>query len=579
MKKSHFSLTKLRQNAKTKLNQQLKFPTSKPKKNQSSHDLQREHEELQLHQIEVEIQNSELLESRARIEELLKNFTELYDHTPVAYFTLSHQGKILQMSLRAENILGGKRSTLIGQLFGNFILPSLQKKFSILLNSVIAGIRETSEEFIILLKSKNQISIRIVAQCSIPGKECRLIVTDISERKLIEERLRLTNTAISSSGDAISIINFQGIVEYINPAFTQITGYSEKEIVGKKSNILKSGANKKKVFHEVWKTILAGKVWRGELIHRHKNGNLYMTEQTISPVLNEVKEVTHFVSIKKDITERRQAEISKQKVDELAAFNAKLEEEILRKNKEEEILRKNDLEKSVMLLQSLRMQDELRELSRQVITIQEEERQKISRELHDVIAQTLAGIQLRLAALAKKGMKEVNSLDLSITETQQQLEKSVEIVQRFARDLRPSVLDDLGLIPALRFFVKQFSKRTGIKIQLTLFAKIENLKMDHRTVLFRIAQEALNNVARHAQATQVNLKLFPVPQGISLVIHDNGKSFNVDRVLNAKQIKHLGLLGMRERIGMVGGTFAIKSIPRQGTKIAVVVPFLKESKK
>ncbi len=116
-----------------------------------------------------------------------------------------------------------------------------------------------------------------------------------------------------------------------------------------------------------------------------------------------------------------------------------------------------------MLEQSDHLQEQLRRLSRQILSAQEDERKKISRELHDVIAQTLTGINVRLATLKKEAALNTKGLDRNIARTQRLVEKSVDIVHQFARELRPAVLDDLGLIPALHSFVKIFSKRTGIR--------------------------------------------------------------------------------------------------------------------
>src|SRR5256885_6525793 len=150
------------------------------------------------------------------------------------------------------------------------------------------------------------------------------------------------------------------------------------------------------------------------------------------------------------------------------------------------------------------MQKKMRMLSRQLLSAQEEERKKISRELHDVIAQTLTGINVRLAALKKEAALNTKGLERNIARTQELVEHSVNVVHRFARELRPTVLDDVGLIPALHSFMKDFTKRTGVRMHFTTFgsATMKKLDSNKRTVLYRVAQEALNNVARHAQASR-----------------------------------------------------------------------------
>ena len=212
-------------------------------------------------------------------------------------------------------------------------------------------------------------------------------------------------------------------------------------------------------------------------------------------------------------------------------------------------------------------------LSRQLLSAQEEERKKISRELHDVIAQTLTTINIRLAALKKEAALNTKGLERSIARTQQLVEQSVNIVHQFARELRPAVLDDLGLIPALHTFMKDFTKQTGIRMHFKTFTtRIEQLDGDKRTVLFRVAQEALANVARHAQASEAEVRIRKRDGVICMKICDNGKGFQEERVLHAKKSKRLGLLGMRERLEMVGGSFTIESAPGKGTTVIAQIP-------
>jgi signal transduction histidine kinase len=224
------------------------------------------------------------------------------------------------------------------------------------------------------------------------------------------------------------------------------------------------------------------------------------------------------------------------------------------------------------------MQDQLRDLSRQVLMAQEEERKRISRDLHDVIAQTLTGINIRLDLLKKEALLNPKSLDLKIASAQRLVEESLDIVHQFARKLRPTVLDDLGLIPALHSYMKDFTERTGIHIHLTVFAAVEKLESTKRTVLYRVAQAALTNVAQHAKATCVEVNIKKRANAVCMEIHDNGKSFKVERVLFSKTNKRLGLIGMRERVEMVGGSFGIESAPGMGTTLRARIPFIRAKK-
>lgn len=283
-------------------------------------------------------------------------------------------------------------------------------------------------------------------------------------------------------------------------------------------------------------------------------------------------EKTHRSAQEAAVLLKKFIETLSQRTVELAASNLELSLEITQRKAAELALQKSEHHYSELLRQSDRLQEQLRRLSREILSAQEEERKRISRELHDVIAQTLTGINIRLATLKKEALVNTKGLDRNIARTQRLVEKSVDIVHRFARELRPAVLDDLGLIPALHSFVKLFSQRTRIHVHLKVFAGVEQLDSNQRTILYRVAQEALTNVSRHAKASRVEVTIKKAADGIYMKINDNGKSFEVERVLNSRGRKRLGLLGMRERLEMVGGRFHIESAAGRGTTITANIP-------
>ncbi len=256
----------------------------------------------------------------------------------------------------------------------------------------------------------------------------------------------------------------------------------------------------------------------------------------------------------------------------LLLSNRTLKKEIRQRKSAEEALKKSMQQQKVLLGQSRQMQEQLRYLSHRILLEQEEQRREISRELHDELSQILVGINVHLAALKAESMVSTKGFSKKITHTQQLVKKSVNIVHRFARQLRPAVLDDLGIIPALNTYIKDFTKRTGILIRFRAFAGVEQLNATKRTVFFRVAQAALANVAQHSQATLVRITIRRLPNVVCIEIHDNGKSFVVERVLSAKMNEHLGLIGMRERVEMVGGNFSVESTPSLGTTIRAEIP-------
>lgn len=278
-----------------------------------------------------------------------------------------------------------------------------------------------------------------------------------------------------------------------------------------------------------------------------------------------------------DVTERNRLEIAARRVAVLAASNTKLVAEVDRRKTVERSLTLSRQEQARLLTEAREHQAQLRHLSRSVLRVQEEERRLISRELHDVVAQTLTGISLRLGGLGAQAELGPAALQRSLVATQELVAHSVETVHQFARELRPSVLDDLGLVPALHTYMKSLAARTGLRIRLTAGKEAEHLDVAHRTVLFRVAQEALTNVARHAAAENVEVVLQPEPGGFCLRITDDGRSFRVDRALHTTRGERLGLLGMRERLEMVGGRLELTSAPGVGTTVTAHVPLVAPS--
>lgn len=238
----------------------------------------------------------------------------------------------------------------------------------------------------------------------------------------------------------------------------------------------------------------------------------------------------------------------------------------------------SERQQSQLLAQSHIMERELRRLTHQVMQSQEDERKRISLDLHDKITQTLVGINLDLEALAREPAVDSRKLKARIVQTKRKVEKAVNIAHRFARDLRPAMLDDLGLISALHAYVKSFSRKTGIRVGLAAFAGVENVNGPKRTALYRVALEALSNVASHAQATRADVSFQRVPGGLLMQITDNGKAFDVEGVLHATEGKRLGLIGMRERMEMVRGKFSIVSVPGTGTTVNAQVRLRTDAK-
>jgi signal transduction histidine kinase len=254
------------------------------------------------------------------------------------------------------------------------------------------------------------------------------------------------------------------------------------------------------------------------------------------------------------------------------SLRAELRQEVARRKSVQTALDECEHNHAILAKQSQRMEERLHHLSRRLLNAQEEERARISRDLHDAIGQTLVGINVGLATLQQEAMSDSKELAEGIAMTQELVDRSMRSVHAFARELRPTVLDDFGLGPALRAHAIAFGERTGLAVRYVGAADATRLSASTSIALFRVAQEALTNVARHARARKVSVVLRRLPTAIRLEVRDDGQSFDVARLERSRKNQHLGLLGMQERMDMVGGRFSVESVAGKGTTVRAEVP-------
>jgi signal transduction histidine kinase len=262
----------------------------------------------------------------------------------------------------------------------------------------------------------------------------------------------------------------------------------------------------------------------------------------------------------------------------LATAHRRLARETGRRMVVQEILATSAVENRALLKRSRAMEEELRQLSRSLLSSHEEERRRISRELHDALGQNLSAVNIGLASLVATAAVESKEFRGSVSRTQRLVQKSMRTVHQFARNLRPSLLDDLGLVPALVGYAREFGKSNGIAVRVSAPEESSNLDGDRRTALFRVAQEALINVGRHAGARNVRVTLRKTATGARLEIWNDGRPFDVEKAMHSRTNRHLGLLCMRERMDMVGGTFSIRSSKALGTTVRADVPIPEASR-
>lgn len=223
--------------------------------------------------------------------------------------------------------------------------------------------------------------------------------------------------------------------------------------------------------------------------------------------------------------------------------------------------------------QEKRMQENLRYYLQEITRAQEEERKRIARELHDDTAQMLGSLSRQLDNFVRKKSGLAPNEVLFLKDLQAQLNRGVQGVNRFVQDLRPSLLDDLGLIPALRSLMKDLQEYDGIGSNLKVLGGEKRFLPEFESLLFRIVQEALNNIRRHAQASEATVVIDFTGDKVKVAISDNGRGFELGGgVDDLPRSGKLGLAGMRERARLLGGTLEVQSTPGKGTTLIVEVP-------
>lgn len=260
----------------------------------------------------------------------------------------------------------------------------------------------------------------------------------------------------------------------------------------------------------------------------------------------------------------------RQRTKELADVNHALVEEIAERIETERSLRNSEAVLQANQQELRQSREELRALAGQLLTAQEEDRRRISRDLHDDINQRLAMLSMDLRQAEKDESSDAHSLRSTIRLVSDRLTIVSDDVRQMAYRFHPSILDDLGLVKAIRRQIDDFATRTGIKISYVHRDPITGLPAEIAICLYRIVQESLSNIARHAHASQVEVELICEDDLVSLSVHDNGKGFDLAQL--SQTGAHLGLLSMKERVRLTKGRFGIDSTPSQGTHIHVEIP-------
>lgn len=487
--------------------------------------------ELQERLIEFKIQNQELQREIVALKESRDRYGDLCEFAPVGYLMLSRTAVVEKANLTATLLLGVEYKNLLRRRFDHFVSPErLDDWYSHFAGVVRHDARQSME-----LELKRVDGSVFHARLDFLGMTTyerspvmRLALTDITQRKLVEQEsmalLRRNQMLMKTSLDGFHIMDIQGNVLEANDAFSQMLGYSQEEMTN--LNIADfeaqwTSAELAVIFREA-----IGKSYVFESLLRRKDGTLVNVELSTSNV--NIGGQHYFFASARDITERK-----------------RLENELINSEKQ------------------------LHELLAKQALMLEEERKSIAREVHDELGQMLTTLHMDISVLRIRFGKRNRELMSMVQKMTELINRAIYGVRNVAENLRPVALD-IGIVSAIEWLCKDFTEHTGIPCLLHTSGERVELDEARVTALFRIVQESLTNVARHAEARKVEVRQSLENGNLYLEVADDGKGFNQGG--QAMKQKSYGLLGMRERALSLGGEVRISSAVGEGTLISVRIP-------
>ncbi len=454
-------------------------------------------------------------------------------------FRPAHQRALSQAASRTRPKITGNLLELVGlrkdgsEFPLELSLANWKTKEGVFFTAIIRDISERKQTQDELQAAREELEHRVEERTAKLKEINKQLRRQIAECEQAELALRESEQkyAILVEDALIGVYIIQdGKIEFANEKFADIYGYAREELVGMDSLNLVYPDDRPLVKK------LREKRLRGEKVPAEyesrglkKNGDIIWVMRSFSPI--NYKGRPAISGIVTDISKRRRAE---------------------------EALRQSD--------------KELRILSNQLLSAEEKERKRIARELHDGIGQALSAIKFSVENALLEKPDATESIDLRSLESVIPLtQKTIEEVRRIIKDLRPSILDDLGILATIGWFCREFQNvYTTIRIETTIEIEENDVPPHLKTTIYRIMQEALNNVAKHSQANFVQLQLKKTESHLNLIVHDNGQGFDVDKALSLEASRRgFGLASMRERAELSGAAFAIHSALGQKTVISV----------
>jgi PAS domain S-box-containing protein len=394
-----------------------------------------------------------------------------------------------------------------------------------------------------------------------------------SERSLreSEERFRLLVQSVREY--AIFHLDPLGQVVSWNSGAERLKGYRAEEAIGKQISAfyppedVRTGKPARLLAEAAQRGQSEDEGWR-----IRKDGSRFWAYVVVTALRNTKGSLQGFAKVTRDMTDRHGKEEALEKAKELLECRFKQRTDVLAQVNHE--LRTEIAERKRTEEQFKASLEQFRSLAARLQSVREEERTSIAREIHDELGQSCTAIKMDLAMIGRKASKSQTQLRAKVKSAIQVVDEMIGTLRRIASDLRPRTLDDLGLNAALEWQAQEFESRTGIRCVVTLLQEPLALDADLSTAIFRIFQESLTNVARHAHATRVDARLERDAGYILFQVHDNGTGFDPEEV---KSRKSLGLVGMQERAFLLNGALRIEGIPGAGTTLTLRIPLSRSS--
>jgi two-component system CheB/CheR fusion protein len=389
-----------------------------------------------------------------------------------------------------------------------------------------------------------------------------LTFVDITQRRAAEEALRASEERLrllieSVQDYAILTVTPDNQVVYWNTGAERMFGYSEAEIVGRDGALLFTPEDRAAGAHaqEIQQALTNGRA-EDERWHIRKDGSRFYASGVMTPMRDTA--IRGFAKVMRDLTDRKQDE------EALRRAHDALEQRIVERT---QALATTNAQLQAEAAQRRAAERERQEVLRQLMTAQEDVQRHIARELHDQFGQSTAALRLWAAQLSA-AKDDPQQLAERVVQLQTIVAQLDDDIRRLARELRPRALDVVGLVPALQEHLALWSRQTGMSAQLAVIGDMQaTLPAEITTVVYRAMQEALTNVLKHADARDVNVVLQQQADQVQLTIEDNGVGMP-----SGPATAGLGLMGMRERIELVGGTLEIETVASQGTTLFVRIP-------